>query len=211
MKDKIFSGQELEGALKSKEFEHSEVELIGMVKSSEKPGHIAFARGGCDTWVDIPTAIIEQAEQLGRRPCKDHWHPQFRITLKQSDSPEARVLGELLAKSPIGFSGPSYGMAGSNAPMPGGNIWGGNPPRMSPDRMSPGRMSPGRMPPHMIRQRIGGGGEGVGGGLGDNDYYVCLWLVQCRPNPFRWDGWECWMELCCWDPDYGWDCPWLRT
>jgi hypothetical protein len=126
MKDKIFSGEGLEEALKSEVFGQSEIELIGMVKSSEKPGHIAFARGGCETWVDIPTKMIEQAEQLGRRPCKGHWHPQFRITLKKSDSPEARILGELLAESPIGFPSAAFGVVGSNAALPGA-IWGANP------------------------------------------------------------------------------------
>jgi hypothetical protein len=190
MKDKIFSGEELEGALKSEVFEQSEVELIGMVKSSEKPGHIAFARGGCDTWVDIPTKMIEQAEQLGRRPCKDHWHPQFRITLKKSDNPEVRILGELLAKSPRSFPSPASGVAGSDAALAGGAIWGGNPPRMSPNR---------RMAPHMIRQRVGGGGEVGPGGLGEEQ--ACGLFLVCRYTIWGpWIGKECYWDLCCWDP-----------
>jgi hypothetical protein len=201
MKETIFSGKALEESLKSNVFEQSDIELMGMVKPSEKPGHIAFARGGCEKWVDVPTEMIEQAERLGQKRCRDHSHPQFRITLKKSDSPESRILGELLAESPISSSSTAFGMAGSNAALPGA-IWGGQPPRMSPSR---------RQMPHMSRLRSGGGGVVGGGGLGegDNDWGFCVWLPQCSPNPFRWSGWECWMELCCWDPDYGWDCPWL--
>jgi hypothetical protein len=197
MKDKIFSGEALEEALKSEVFEQSEIELIGMVKSSEKPGHIAFARGGCETWIDMPTKMIEQAEQLGRRPCKDHWHPQFRITLKKPNNSEARILGELLAQSPIGFPSAASGLAGSNAALTRA-IWGAGPPRMSPSQMA-----------HMIRQRSGGGGVFGGGGLGfgNGDGLPCILQPVCHWEAFDdWTGLVCDWEICCWDPEVGWRC-----
>jgi hypothetical protein len=108
MKDKIFSGKALEDALKGNAFEQSEIELTGMVKSSEKSGHISFARGDCETWVDMPTSMIDQAERLGQKKCKDHSHPHFRITLKKPANPETSLFAQLLAlpltTSPGSFS-----------------------------------------------------------------------------------------------------------
>jgi hypothetical protein len=40
--------------------------------------------------------MIEQAEHVGSRPCEDHSHPVFRITLRESDDPQAKLLGQLL-------------------------------------------------------------------------------------------------------------------
>jgi hypothetical protein len=96
-----FTGESLVEALRSGELEQpAGVVLTGMVKESEQPDHIAFARGGCDTWLDLPTSLIEQAEHIGRRPCDDHSHPLFRITLRESDDPQAKLLGQLLSTGP---------------------------------------------------------------------------------------------------------------
>jgi hypothetical protein len=40
--------------------------------------------------------MIEDAEQIGRSRCKDHFHPLFKITLKLPQTPEATVLASLL-------------------------------------------------------------------------------------------------------------------
>jgi hypothetical protein len=85
MPGQTFSGETLVEALQSGELDHPGLVLTGMVKPSEHPDHVAFARGGCDTWADLPTSMIEQAEHVGSRPCEDHSHPVFRITLKESD------------------------------------------------------------------------------------------------------------------------------
>jgi hypothetical protein len=103
MPGKTFTGETLAQALEAGEFERPAaggVVLTGMVKPSEQPGHVAFARGGCDTWVDLPTSLIEQAEHVGVRPCDDHSHPVFRIMLRESDDPQAKLLGQLLATQP---------------------------------------------------------------------------------------------------------------
>jgi hypothetical protein len=213
MKDKVFSGEALEEALKSEELDQSEIELTGMVKSSDKPGHIAFARGGCDTWVDIPTKMIEQAEQLGRMPCKGHWHPQFRITLKKSNNPEARILSELLAKSPISFPSALSGPPGANAALAGAR-WGGEPPRMSgvaganaalggaisgggPRRMSPvQQMAQVQQMARTIQATRGGGGVG-GGGLGNEGLWGCrwhIWTYHCE-DCIPWTD-ICWPDIC---------------
>ena len=64
-----FTGQTLVEALRSGELDQpSGVVLIGMVKESEQQDHVAFARGGCDTWIDLPTSLIEQAEHVGAGP-----------------------------------------------------------------------------------------------------------------------------------------------
>ena len=100
MPGQTFSGQTLVEALQAGELDHPGLVLTGMVKPSEQPDHVAFARGGCDTWVDLSTSMIEQAEHVGSRPCEDHSHPVFRITLKESDDPQARLLGQLLSAQP---------------------------------------------------------------------------------------------------------------
>jgi hypothetical protein len=98
---KTFTGQGLVDALGAGEFDHPPgVVLTGMVKPSELEDHVAFARGGCETWIDLPTSLIEQAEHVGSRPCKDHAHPVFRITLRESEDPQATLLARLLAAGP---------------------------------------------------------------------------------------------------------------
>jgi hypothetical protein len=119
MPGQSFTGQALAEALSAGEFEHPGIVLTGMVKPSEQQDHVSFARGGCDTWVDLPTSMIEQAEHVGSRPCEDHSHPVFRITLSESDDPQAKLLGQLLASQPQLGARPS--LAGLRSPglLPG--------------------------------------------------------------------------------------------
>jgi hypothetical protein len=124
MPGKTFTGESLAEALGAGDFDQPAaggVVLTGMVKPSDQPGHVSFARGGCDTWVELPTSLIEQADHVGVRPCDDHSHPVFRITLRESDDPHARLLGQLLATQP---------RPGAHAPIPGRRV----PP---PHRFSP--------------------------------------------------------------------------
>jgi hypothetical protein len=123
MPGKTFTGETLAQALESGEFEQpaaAGVVLTGMVKPSEQTGHVAFARGGCDTWVELPTSLIENAEHIGARPCEDHSHPVFRITLRESDDPQAKLLGQLLA---------THARATPRIPPPGRRL---PPPRFGP-------------------------------------------------------------------------------
>ncbi len=103
MKEKKFTGKALESALKENSFEQvsAGTQLYGMVKQSEKEGYISFTQSGCDTWVDLPSTMIEQAEFIENRTCKDHSHPIMKITLKQSGSPEYNVLLALLGQSTV--------------------------------------------------------------------------------------------------------------
>ena len=82
METKIFTGSSLEEALKNDSLAQSSVELVGMVKASEKKEHVCFTRSGCDNWVDLPIDMVEEAEQIGKNTCKDHSYPVMRITLK---------------------------------------------------------------------------------------------------------------------------------
>jgi hypothetical protein len=99
MQEKTFTGASLEQALKNDALTRPVVELVGMVKPSEKGRHVSFTRSGCDSWVDLSTDMIEQAELLDTNACKDHSHPVMRITLKEAEYPEGRVLAALLAQS----------------------------------------------------------------------------------------------------------------
>jgi hypothetical protein len=100
MENRTFSGASLEEALQGDLFSHAEIVRIGMVKPSKTPGYISFTGGSCENWIEIPTSLIERAEQLGNRPCKDHSHPVFRLTLAMPDDPQAQLFAALLAQSP---------------------------------------------------------------------------------------------------------------
>lgn len=184
MTDKIFTGAALEEALKNDDFGLSGTEMTGMVKASKKAGHIAFTRSGCENWVDIPIGLIEKAEQLGKAPCKDHWHPIFRLTLKEPKDAEARVFAALLAAVPQGGGRPSQGWPAGGPPMQPQPM-----PHMSSGAAfsraaasAPGRGSaPGSMGGRpQTAARMAGGLSGFGG-LGNGGL----------------NAWGCWESECC--------------
>lgn len=98
MTTKKLSGTALEKALKEGTLAQTNVSLTGMVKPSEKSGYISFALGNCDSWVDLPTDMIDSAEQVALRSCRDHSHPTMRITLKEPKESEGKILLALLEK-----------------------------------------------------------------------------------------------------------------
>jgi hypothetical protein len=112
--DKIFTGTSLEQALRdgSLEAPRREVSLLCMVKASDKPDHVSVTTAGCEQWLEMPARMIEQAEVVGHRSCKDHEHPLVRITLKQSGDDETQLLAALL--------GQLAPMAPTTASFPGG-------------------------------------------------------------------------------------------
>jgi hypothetical protein len=102
MNPQEFSGDGLLKALEKGELAipvETGTSLVGMVKKSDQPGSLAFTPAGCDTWVDIPTSMIEKAIHVGERRCKEHSHAVVRITLKQPTSPEGQLLAKLLVAS----------------------------------------------------------------------------------------------------------------
>ena len=99
MNSKSFSGMDLEQALKEGELTHPAASLTGMVKPSEKSGHVSFSQAGCETWIDLPTDMIERADQEGQRPCRDHSHPVVRITLKEPKDAQGKILLALLTQA----------------------------------------------------------------------------------------------------------------
>lgn len=99
MKEQTFSGASLEEALREGTLTRSQAAITGMVKPAEKKGHIGFARGGCDSWVDLPADVIEEAEQIGQRACREHSHPIMRITLKEPEDATGKILLALLLQS----------------------------------------------------------------------------------------------------------------
>jgi hypothetical protein len=98
MNDKSFSGNDLEKALASGVLSALAPTLVGLVKKSEKVGHVSFSHSGCSAWIDLPTEMIERADHVGERACRDHFHPEVRILLREPSSPEAKVLIALLAQ-----------------------------------------------------------------------------------------------------------------
>lgn len=102
LQDESFTGEGLEKALVNDELSQPGLELLGMVKASDQKDHVSFTGSGCDDWIDIPTKMIEKAERVASSKCKDHSHPVFKLTLKESTNAEAQVLSELLAQRASG-------------------------------------------------------------------------------------------------------------
>src|SRR5437868_6850221 len=99
MDSKSFSGSSLEQALHEGTLTQQQALLIGWVKPSGESGYIGFSQSGCDTWVNLPTEMIDHAEYLGQSACRDHAHPVMKIALKEPTDPEGRILFALLAQS----------------------------------------------------------------------------------------------------------------
>jgi len=98
-----FDGAGLEQALAEHRFDQPATgHLVGMVRPSQRKGHVSFAPSGCESWVEVPSAMIDEAEHLGERTCRDHSHPVFRLSLREPADPQAKVLMELLtARAPL--------------------------------------------------------------------------------------------------------------
>lgn len=184
MSDKIFTGATLEEALKNDDFALSGTEMTGMVKASKKAGHIAFTRSGCENWVDIPIGVIEKAEQLGKAPCKDHWHPVFKLTPREPKDAEAKVFAALLAAVPQGGGRPPQGWP-AEVPQMHPQMMPTQPQTMLPmnagiaaSRATQGRPQrpPSGRPQTAARMAGGYGGIGTTGGL---------------------NAWGCWESECC--------------
>jgi hypothetical protein len=186
--EKRLTGPQLEKALKSEVFEQTGTELIGMVKSSEKEGYIAFTRSGCEHWVDIPTSMIEDAEQIGRSRCKDHFHPLFKITLKLPQTPEATVLASLLG--PAVAAAETYPQAATPMPFQSNTLRSGTgfDGRSQPSQYPTGGWSPG-VPQSVQMQRLSGGGGGFGPSGGLNLWNPC-WDSECCDECILWG--RCW-------------------
>lgn len=106
MESKTLSGDELEEVLASGETaQQSRAQITGMVRPSENSGYISFAQAGCDTWVDFPTKMIEDAAHLSDQPCKDRSYPVMRITLKELKSSEGKALASLLSQTASALGG----------------------------------------------------------------------------------------------------------
>lgn len=169
MQAKTFTGAALEKALKDNSLTHSGVMLTGMVKASQKDGFISFTRSGCDSWVDLPTDMIEQAEQLGQNTCRDHSHTVMRITLKEPKDAEARIIAALLAQ-PAPVQRPA-GMA-QEWPAPVPFMYQNHPAESALSRFEPQGLGQGFLVPLRRNVPLGFGG---GGGLGFDCFgNVCI-------------------------------------
>lgn len=115
MNSKSYSGKDLEKALTEGALTQAQATLIGMVKPSEKSGHVSFSQAGCDKWVDLPTDMIERADQEGQRTCRDHSHPVMKITFKEPKNSTGKVLLELLSQSEVS---PPMESSGASARLP---------------------------------------------------------------------------------------------
>lgn len=190
----VMSGASLERALNEKTFDRPSLEVVGMVKSAEREGFVSVTRTDCESWVELPTDSIEQAEHLGNRRCKNHDHPVFRLSLKAPDNPEAQILAALLgsptsASAPSGFSGirqegfgqPTY-RRGPLAPQ-GATRFASASPQGFPGASSFARVG--------VYPRGGiGGSQGLAAwGCWDSECCDCI-VTQCLPTG---DGREyCW-------------------
>lgn len=115
-----YSPSELIQALNENRFKGPARQLLGIVKKSERPDHVAFSRQGCGHFVDIPASMIASAEEVGWSNCGDHGHPVVRLQFKEPETAEARTLLSLLLQAQ-----PAAAYAGRSATdivMTGGGI-----------------------------------------------------------------------------------------
>jgi hypothetical protein len=92
----MLTGPALEDALTRGSIDSPKPQLIGMVKASTARGYISFAPAGCESWVEFPSSLIAEAQQLGYQPCEDHSHPLFRLVLSEPADKEAKALVAIL-------------------------------------------------------------------------------------------------------------------
>lgn len=98
------NGPALEEALARGNFDEPKPQLVGIVKASSKSGYISVGLAGCESWVDVPSSLVAEAQQIGRQFCEGHSHPVFRLMLSEPTDPEARALiGLLTAGKPAAF------------------------------------------------------------------------------------------------------------
>ena len=94
-----YSGKDLEKALEEGTLTQNKTVIRGMVKPSEKSGHISFTASGCNSWIDLPVDMIDDAVPEGNQPCRDHSHPVMRITLKEPEDDQGQMLASLMAQT----------------------------------------------------------------------------------------------------------------
>lgn len=177
MKEKTFTGKTLESALNENSFDQvsSDIQLVGIVKKSDKEGYINFTQSGCGTWVDLPSKMIERAEFIENRTCKDHSHPVMKIILKHSDNPEYEILLSLLQMTTQSANSNTARMSQPNS---------GNLPIGLPFENAT-----------MVRSIATGGFGGRGGfGMFDIDCDIRCDIPCTRCIPFTN---YCWESLCC--------------
>lgn len=90
------SGAALADALASGTLE-APTSYVGMVKASDKDGHIAFAPGSCEKWIDVSVVLVGKVEILGHIGCRDHSHPLASVEFKLDNSdPASSMIRQLL-------------------------------------------------------------------------------------------------------------------
>lgn len=70
----------------------------GLVRKTVNKSVIEFSpsESPCHTWIEIPVAMIDQVQPLGKRQCGDKNYESIRLRFKLPTSPEAMVFAELL-------------------------------------------------------------------------------------------------------------------
>lgn len=177
MRENIFTGATLREALKSGDLTRANLVIVGMVKESAQNGSVSFAPSGCDSWTDLPTALIEEAEHLGQQTCKDHTHPLFRISLNEPKDPTAKIFAALL------------GAAGSHPVIAGGGMTHATRPSMQRAPGMNGPLQDGQPMATQSMRRTGGfGGFGGHGGFGGGLNAWGCWESECCDCTME----ECW-------------------
>lgn len=97
MSEKRYTGSDLENALKKGELRSSRC-IAGFVKESSVKGYVSFSMTNGRQWIDMPTKMIESAEQLSVISSSID-DPTVRITLREPGDAEAKVLLALLSAS----------------------------------------------------------------------------------------------------------------
>jgi hypothetical protein len=99
MERRVFSGSELEEALRSGSLNQRSYEIEGMVRAPETLNGLEFSLGDCETWVKLPLELIESFDRTGDRPCRNAIYAVFRIKFRElSDPANQQLLEDFLYK-----------------------------------------------------------------------------------------------------------------
>ena len=98
----IFTPQEFRAKLKERPQVNGTTlpPLIGMVQDSDIGDDLLqVSLDGCETWTDVPHAMIASIEYLRDQRCKDHTHPVVELKFNPITDPLARAAIGLLGQA----------------------------------------------------------------------------------------------------------------
>lgn len=224
MTHETITGEQLIQELSDGTLASDRLVLTGVVKASDREGHLAFSQTGPSGWVDIPGSLIAEAERVGMCPCPGESHPIMHLTFVDATDEVSSVyrslLAQLFANSRGGNAGRHTGGSTMETVTPGSMAYGPTTPSrrdpampiqsqavlgMPTARSSPPTQSTAAAFRSQFYPPWQGAYPSPWGGFPgdlwgwDSTLPSCSWeLVVCGSSPPGIDPPECWIYCCRW-------------